>query len=92
MTKLRLSVLFAAVLLVPAGMAMADTPDRAAYRPLDGKRVEATSVEETERRSVSGGGLARFVLPAALPEDVDTDRDGQISFEELALHDLRTDF
>lgn len=92
MTLQRLSVLLAAVLLLPAGMALAETHDRAGYHPLDTERVNATSGDETERRTVSGAGLARVVLPAALPEEVDADRDGRISFEELARHDLRTDF
>ncbi len=81
-----------AVVLLPflASAAVADTTGRAEIQraasvaDADGSDVRRAKTEHI----VTGGTL---LAPASV-QDVDTNRDGKISFEELLAHDLNSDF
>lgn len=89
MTMTRLTFLIAAIALLPVGAAFAETQDRAGFLPLE---AGSPSVGETDRQTPERPGLVPIALPAANLADIDTNRDGRISFAELVRHDLEKDF
>lgn len=71
-----------ATLAALAGTAEAETNDRADFQPVaqDGGQTARTSPREPH--------LAPVKLRDATPQDIDTDRDGRIGFDELLAKDF----
>lgn len=78
--------------LFPATFALADTPTRDDRAALKAGLAQSDAGGRTERDTRTRSGFALLTLPMAIPGDIDTNRDGRISFEELAQHDLPNDF
>lgn len=75
-----------------ATVASADAPDPGQRPDREVRPVQDAAVRRNERVTTPQSGFALLALPMAMPSDIDSNRDGRISFDELARHDLPNDF
>ncbi len=77
------------ILAVTSGVALAETSERAAFRPAAEVTAPMEPVHREKTETVSMGQVA--LAPASVVE-IDRNRDGKISFAELLAYDIELDF
>jgi len=75
------------ILLLTSSVALSETTDRAGFLP-----ASETMADPVKRATSETASLVAVPLPPASIGQVDTNKDGKISFAELLTHDMTLGF